>query len=240
MLVVKKLREKKIKMKEEYEDMNIEHSEDINIREVYGTFNIAKKMLPSSITYEDKKDDDLLKWCLNRDLAWVLTSAVGQKLSNTEKLEPLGSWTKFLKQVTRNETKKTVLQYVSVVHLPPGDNICKWYLDKMTEMVDDLESDCIFLHADEAVYCKMIMIRWLNQGLFDKILPLLGAFHTLLVKLKIIHKKFGVLGLKEWWIDSGAIQPGSADKADEGRHYFRSVRLCKKGPNTIPNSQTDE
>ena len=164
MLVVKKLREKKIKMKEEYEDMNIEHSEDINIREVYGTFNIAKKVLPSSITYEDKKDDDLLKWCLNRDLAWVLTSAVGQKLSNAEKLEPLGSWTKFLKQVTRNETKKTVLQYVSVVHLPPGDNICKWYLDKMTEMVDDLESDCIFLHADEAVYCKMIMIRWLNQG----------------------------------------------------------------------------
>ena len=61
MLVVKKLREKKIKMKEEYEDMNIEHSEDINIREVYGTFNIAKKVLPSSITYEDKKDDDLLK-----------------------------------------------------------------------------------------------------------------------------------------------------------------------------------
>lgn len=48
-------------MKEEYEDMNIEHSEDINIREVYGTFNIAKKVLPSSITYEDKKDDDLLK-----------------------------------------------------------------------------------------------------------------------------------------------------------------------------------
>ena len=55
MLVVKKLREEKIKMKEENEDMNIEYSEDINIREVYGTFKIGKKVLPSSITYEDKR-----------------------------------------------------------------------------------------------------------------------------------------------------------------------------------------
>ena len=42
-------------MKEENEDMNIEYSEDINIREVYGTFKIGKKVLPSSITYEDKR-----------------------------------------------------------------------------------------------------------------------------------------------------------------------------------------
>ena len=112
--------------------------------------------------------------------------------------------------------------------LPPGDNMCKWYLDKMTEMVDDLESDCIFLHVDEAVYCKMMMVKWLNQGQYDKIIPLFGGFHRLLVKLKFLHKKFGVLGLKEWWIDSEAIQPGSANKADEGRHYFRSVRIQKQ------------
>ena len=57
---------------------------------------------------------------------------------------------------------------------------------------------------------------------------LLRGFHTILVFLKNLHKKYGVLGLKEWWIDSEAIQPGSADKADEGKHYFRSVRLHKQ------------
>ena len=59
-------------------------------------------------------------------------------------------------------------------------------------------------------------------------IPLLGGFHMLLVKLKIFHKKISVLGLKEWWIDSEAIQPGSADKADEGKHYFRSVNMQKQ------------
>ena len=68
--------------------------------------------------------------------------------------------------------------------------ICKWYLDKMTEMADVLESDCISLQADEAVYLKMMMIKWLNQGQYDKIILLLGGFHTLLVKLMILHKKF--------------------------------------------------
>ena len=79
--------------------------EDITIEEVYGTFKVIKKVLPPSIIYQDKKDHDLLRWCLNRDLAWVLTSAVEQQLSNTKTLEPHGPWTAFLKQVTQYETK---------------------------------------------------------------------------------------------------------------------------------------
>ena len=69
-----------------------------------------------------------------------------------------------MKKVIRHEAKKVVLEYLPVVPLPPGDKIWKWYLDKMTEMVNDLESDCIFLHADEVAYCKIMMIKWLNQG----------------------------------------------------------------------------
>ena len=45
--------------------------DDIIIEEFYGTFKIRKKVSPTSIIYEDKKDVDLLRWCLNRDVAWV-------------------------------------------------------------------------------------------------------------------------------------------------------------------------
>ena len=93
----------------------------------------------------------------------MLACAVGKQLSNAEKLEPLGSSTAFMKQVTRHETKNAVLEYLPIVPLPLGDNICKWYLGKMTEMVDDLKSDFIFFYADEAVYCKMMMIKWLMR-----------------------------------------------------------------------------
>ena len=121
----------------------------------------------------------------------MLTNAVGEQFrnaQNAQKLEPLGSWTAFMKQVTQHETKKAVLKNLPVLPLPPSDNICKWYLGKMTEMVEDLKYNCIFLHANEAVYCKMMMIKWLNQGQYDKIIPLLGGFHMLFVKLKILIK----------------------------------------------------
>ena len=69
-------------------------------------------------------------------------------------------------------------------------------MDNLPKEVRQLVLDCLFLHADEAVYSKLMMIKWLNEGFYDKIFPLLGGFHTLLVKLKILHKKYGLLGCK--------------------------------------------
>ena len=56
----------------------------------------------------------------------------------------------------------------------------------------------------------------------------MGGFHTILVNLKILGKKFACLGLRNWWIDAGIIAEGSLDKAMDGRHYHRSVRLHKQ------------
>ena len=52
--------------------------------------------------------------------------------------------------------EKALIEYLPVVSFPPGDNICKWCLEKMTEMIDDLQSESIFLHVDEAVYCLLL------------------------------------------------------------------------------------
>ena len=95
-------------------------------------------------------------------------------------------------------------------------------------MIDDLGSDCVFLHSDEAVYSKIMMIKWAAEGKYDKIIALLGGFHTIIVKLKILHKKYRTLGMREWWVDSGAIVEDSSIKAADGRHYFRSMRYHKQ------------
>ena len=58
-------------------------------------------------------------------------------------------------------------------------------MDNLSKEVGQLDLDCLFLHADEAVYSKVIF-------------PLLGGCHPLLVKLKILHKKDVLLGMKDW------------------------------------------
>ena len=82
------------------------------------------------------------------------------------------------------------------------------------------------MHADEAVYSKLI--KWLNKGLYDKIFPLLGGFHTLLEKLKILHKNYGLLEIKDWWVEINGVAVDSAEKEAEGKDYCRSVRLHKQ------------
>ena len=69
--------------------------------------------------------------------------------------------------------------------------ICQNKWDNWTQTV-------YFLHADEVVYSKLMIIKWLNEGLDDKIFRVLGGCHTLLVKLKIWHKNYGLLGMKDW------------------------------------------
>ena len=73
-----------------------------------------------------------------------------------------------------------------------------------------LDLDGLFLHADEDVYSKIMMIKRLNEGLYDKMFPLLGGFHTLLVKFQILHKIYGLLGMKDWCVDSNVVVLGSA------------------------------
>ena len=96
------------------------------------------------------------------------------------------------------------------------------------DMADDFGIQCIFAHSDEAIYCKMVLIQWINEGKYDKIVNLLGGFHTIMVKLKILYKKYGALGFRDWWVDAGAIADGSSVQAVEGRHYFRAIRLHKQ------------
>ena len=124
-----------------------------------------------------------------------------------------------MKSVSSVKAHKAILEYLEIVPLPPGGNVCKWYMDNLSREVRQLDLDCLFLHVNEAVYSKLVMIKWLYEGLYDKTFPLLGGLHTLLLKLKILHKKYSLLGMKDWWVDSNVVAVCSADKAVEEKHY---------------------
>ena len=81
------------------------------------------------------------------------------------------------------KTHKALLEYL-VVPLSPGGNVCKWYMDNFSKEVGKLDLGCFFSHANEAVYSKLRMKKWLNEKLYDKIFPFLGGFDSLLVKPK--------------------------------------------------------
>ena len=204
----------------------------------FGSYVIPKKREdpPAMPDFEDKfKDSPLIEEAFYRDVAWVVCGAVSKEMLleiqpelDTDALQPVGSWTNFMKAVTDCTTRRCKLEYLPVIPLPPHDNVVKWYMDMIQKMLDQLEIDHIFLHADQAIHSKVLIIQWLNQGKYDQIITFLGGFHTIMVNLKILEKKYSCLGLKEWWIEADVIAQGSADQAMEGRHYHRSIRLHKQ------------
>ena len=56
----------------------------------------------------------------------------------------------------------------------------------------------------------------------------MAGFHILLVKLKIMHKKFSLLGFQQWCLKSKIIALGSVNQAAEGKHYLSALRLHKQ------------
>ena len=237
----------------------------------------------------------MLDVSLRREIAWVLVSCIGEKCYRelnqlADSLDPVGSWTAFMKDTSDVKTTKChleylpvvslppkdnvikwyleylpvvflppkdnvikwyleylpvvslppkdnvikwYLEYLPVVSLPPKDNVIKWYLDMILQMADDLEIGHIFVHADKAVISKMYMIMWLQQQKYDRIIPLMGGFHLLLVYLKILYKKYGCLGSDQWWVAGGVIMEKPVKQAIEGKHYYQGIGLHKQSMHAL-------
>ena len=81
--------------------------------------------------------------------------------------------------------------------------------------MEEIGTEKIFVNADKAVCSKIVMIMWIYNSKYENAIPLVGRFHTFLVYLKILYKKYNCLGLQDWWVDGGAKQEESVCKTRE-------------------------
>ena len=83
------------------------------------------------------------------------------------------------------------------------------------------------LVGDEPVHALLFEIKSKNVVLFEKILPVLGGFHTVCAFLSVIHQGFRGSGHKDLAVAAVMIEPGSVDDAVKGGHYKREMRIHK-------------
>ena len=81
----------------------------------------------------------------------------------------------------------------------------------------DFEIKHKFCHSDQDVFYKISQIIWKDTK-YDRFINIMGGFHILLVKLKILYKKYNLLGLEQWWLKSKTVAEGSINQAAEGKH----------------------
>ena len=190
----------------------------------------VKKPPPLYPNHKDNPDTSLLDHCFKRDVVWSMLDALPDLPDSSV---PVGSWKAFNKQVTDKEVCKSLLEYLPVIPQPPEYPVCKKFLDQLLDLMNDLEIDHIYAHADEQVYAKLAHILWKFPDTYKNVTILMGGFHQLRVRQRMLHKRHGCRGFKSWWIDAGIIASGSAEKAAEGNHYYRSMRLHKECFNAL-------
>eukprot|EP00794_Sanderia_malayensis_P014734 gene14734-16269_t len=182
-----------------------------------------RKDPPAFSSYQDDESQTLLDQCFTEDIAWSLANGL---LSNKEGLlmPLLGSWTAF-HRISGQDHRKSLIEYLPLLNQPPGWDVCKHYLDTLDALVNDLDLAYIVAHADEDICSKLVQIIWKHDDLYKNVVVLMGGFHQLRVRQRLIFKRHSCLGYKEWFVDAGTIAAGSVDKALEGKHYYRCMRL---------------
>ena len=99
--------------------------------------------------------------------------------------------------VTDKRTIQSDLDYFPVIPYPPNESVLKYYLDFLIDLKNDLEIDNRFCYSDQDVFYKISQIIRTEGDKYSGIINIMGGFHILLVNLKILYKKYGLLGLRE-------------------------------------------
>ena len=81
----------------------------------------------------------------------------------------------------------------------------------------------VLLVGDQPVYALIVLLKYENQELFYRILPLLGPFHIQCSFMSSINKRFNQSGLSDRLVAAEIIAEGSVDDALKGKRYKRGV-----------------
>ena len=101
-------------------------------------------------------------------------------------------------KMSKAVTENSKIQYLLGIPFAPDENVVKYYFDMVVTLSDKLGLNHAVVHANEAINSKINIIMWLNKSMLHKILPIPSGFHTLLIYLNILYKKYGCPDSQDW------------------------------------------
>lgn len=133
-----------------------------------------------------------------------------------------GSWTSI------SEPQPLYKAYFDVtLPTPPNKSTVYDIMERCRKTAEYKSMPFIQLVGDQPVYALILEIKNENPELFEKILPVLGGFHTSCAFLSVIYRRFKGSGLSDLAVAAGMVESGSVDAAIRGGHYKRGMRIHK-------------
>ena len=155
----------------------------------------------------------------SKDLAFILKRA---------NATPKQSWTAFNQSASKVDPPETVVGYMPIIQAPAHElDTLNTVIQRCWHISQDLGQKYVVLTVDEALYCKLMELKWAIPEYRDFLIPRLGGLHVSLNFLKTIGKHVQSSGLAEVWIESGILGPNATEQAMVGKPYARAIRAHK-------------
>ena len=95
------------------------------------------------------------------------------------------------------------------------------------KVVESLKFSSVICLFDQAIYSKAIEIKWTEKVKLKNALLMMEMFHTIMMFMHILSKRFFDAVLRDVLIQSGIIAEVSIDKALSRKMYNRGIRPYK-------------
>ena len=100
-------------------------------------------------------------------------------------------------------------------------------LQRCISIADHLGHDYIVLTVDQALYCKLLELKWSNEIYQRRIVLKMGGLHIAMNFQKAIGQHMSGCGIEELWIESGHLAEGPVQLVLQGKRYAKAMRAHK-------------
>ena len=140
--------------------------------------------------------------------------------------QKVGSFSGF-QSIIQNPVSKSKPYYFFTLSKPPHKSVVHEVMNRLKDVVEEKNIPFMQLVGDQPVYTLIVQTRYENCPKFDKIIPVLGSFHTQCSFIYVINKRFSGSGLSDIIVSANIVADKSIYQAMKGKHYRRALRALQ-------------
>ena len=137
-------------------------------------------------------------------------------------------WTKFNQEHSTSNPQQTTVGYMPLILAPAHEiNTLNIVVQRCKFIADALGQKHVVLTVDQALYCKLMGLKWAHPEYQEFLVPKLGGLHISMNFMKAIGEHMQSTGLLEIWTESNLLGPKTVTNALLGKDYEKGIRAHK-------------
>ena len=164
-------------------------------------------------------NSECVRQCKAADMAFTLL-----RQSNDLKV----SWTAFNQQHSNENPEQTSVGYLPIILSPAHEmDTLNTVVRRSMVIAKHFNQEHVVITVDQALFCKLMELKWSVPEYLDKLFPRLGGLHIAMNFMKVIGDHMDGSGLEEIWVESGILGPGTVKQVMCGKAYNKGLRCHK-------------